>query len=652
MSAKKSVRKRRPASAKKAARPARKPQAKRKRAVTVEALRDYVRGHYETYLEDPNITSVGVGRKIRNGKRSNELAIQFTVRKKVKDTEIEAIGSTKIPDSVTVDGHTVPTDVLEREYRPCYKLRQPETKSARKQRLDVLVPGISVSHPKGSAGTLGLMVYDRRDGSRYMLSNWHVLNTPSGHLGDTVVQPGPYDDDRVDQNGAGVLVRSHLGVAADAAIARIEGRGIDPTVLDLKIVPRRIAEAALGDRVVKSGRTSDVTYGVVRRVHVVTKIDYEGSVGEVAIGGFEIGPDPERLPSDGEVSMGGDSGAAWLIAGKKGGATDIFVGLHFAGEAAGSDDEHAVACYAHAVLEKLEVGLAPAGEKVAEAEAAAVGFDEAFLGVEVALPEMTETVRKDAVVVGHSTVIRHTHFSLTTSKSRRMARFVAWNIDGARLRKYGRTGLQFLFDPRVPEKWQFGDDLYSDNKLDRGHIARRADLVWGAAAEAKRANADSFFFTNITPQHQAFNQSMRHGLWGMLEDALFEDIDVDNLRVSMMGGPIFKDADRAYRGARVPSDFWKVLAYVDAADSQLKAKAYVLTQDNLLDNIEAFELDPFRLYQVSISELEQRTGLRFSSVRAHDQFVTGELTEALSTTGRRRAVREVMSRADLIIPVA
>jgi endonuclease G len=219
-----------------------------------------------------------------------------------------------------------------------------ESKSDRKQRRDPLVPGISVSHPSGTAGTLGLIVFDLKDGTPYILSNWHVLQTPSGQLGDPTVQPGPADDNRITENRAGVLVRSHLGVACDAAIARIEGRALKAAILDLGVIPTKVGHVQLGDRVVKSGRTTEVTYGLVTRVDVVTKISYD-SAGVHPIGGFEIGVDPKRPPANGEVTMGGDSGSAWLIAGKKRGATDILVGLHFAGESASTEREHALAWY-------------------------------------------------------------------------------------------------------------------------------------------------------------------------------------------------------------------------------------------------------------------------------------------------------------------
>lgn len=619
------------------------------RTVTPEQLKEFVRSRAEEFLKDPNITSVGVGYKITDDRTTPNLSIQFTVRQKVDDTRVESeLGSTLIPKMFDVDGVSIPTDVLERDYEPSYEVVEVETKDLRKQRLDVLMPGISVSHPSGSAGTLGLIVFDRADDTPYLLSNWHVLHGPTGTLGDGIVQPGPFDDNRIEQNAAGTLVRSHLGLAGDCAIARIEKRGFNPEVHELGVRPTRVGRPELGDPVVKSGRTTGVTYGVVSRVDVTTKLNYGSPVGEQLIGGFEISPDPDRAAGDDEISRPGDSGSQWLAVGPGGKPTDVVVGVHFAGESQQNPREYALAAYAHAVLEKLEVSLTPASPGRALTESAAVGFDPGFLDVPVDLPTMTDKLLRDAVRVEGSHQVDYVHFSLAMSRSRRMARWVAWNIDGTRLRREGRSGLKFVFDPRIPEEFQVGDEAYSDNKLDRGHIARRADLIWGTEREAEQANRDSFFFTNITPQHQSFNQSSRKGLWGELENALFEEAEIARLRVSVLGGPLLRSKDLEYRGIQVPTDFWKVLAYVDEADGRLRAKAYILTQDDLLNDIEAFDLDPFRLYQVSLAELERKSGLRFGALGDADDFVSGAVPQSLSAQGQKRSVREVSGREDLI----
>lgn len=67
------------------------------------------------------------------------------------------------------------------------------------------------------------------------------------------------------------------------------------------------------------------------------------------------------------------------------------------------------------------------------------------------------------------------------SASRRFCRWVAWNIDGSVLQALPRVHMRFKLDDAYDAKYQVGDELYGKpaNVLDRGHIARRADLVWG-----------------------------------------------------------------------------------------------------------------------------------------------------------------------------
>ncbi len=46
---------------------------------TIEQLRAYVRVHGEALLRDPNVSSVGIGYRVKDGKRTGELCLQFTV---------------------------------------------------------------------------------------------------------------------------------------------------------------------------------------------------------------------------------------------------------------------------------------------------------------------------------------------------------------------------------------------------------------------------------------------------------------------------------------------------------------------------------------------------------------------------------------------
>ncbi|MEU7137146.1 DNA/RNA non-specific endonuclease [Streptomyces sp. NPDC046261] len=596
----------------------------------IASLRQFIRTQGPAFLNDPNVSSIGIGYREKGGRRGKELTLQFTVDKKVQPEALTALGTTALPSSVVVDGVEVPTDVVQRSYQPHVRV-VPEARSPdRKTRLDPIVPGVSVAHVKVSAGTIGCIVFDRKDGTPYVLSNWHVLHGPDGKLGEDVVQPGPHDDNRTARNRLGTLVRSHLGVAGDCAVARIKDRRFEKEISELGVTPEELGEPELGDKVIKSGRTTGVTHGVVRRIDTIVKLDYGGSVGEKAIGCFEIGPDPENMPSDGEISQGGDSGAAWMFKTPRGKPGKILAGLHFGGEGGVDPDEHALACLPSSVFEKLEITLQP---PVPEAAEVLTGYDPDFLGRRIDPPKLNPTVAGDAARLDGSEIIRYTHFSLALSSTRGFAFWVAWNTDGGALKKLSRTGIEFVKDPRIPADFQVGNEVYEGNRLDRGHIARRADLLWGGPTEAQKANVDSFFYTNITPQMDDFNQSSKNGLWGDLEEAVFADVDVDDLKVSVFGGPVFQDDDRLYRGIQIPREFWKVIVFCEGGE--LKSKAFLLTQN--LNQVEALDLDEFRVFQVSLREVEERGHFRFPAVlrKADTLRVPESLAERapLSTLG-------------------
>lgn len=584
-------------------------------ASTMEKLKEFVRARGADYLTDKNISSVGIGYKMKDGKPTKEIAIQFTVNKKAAPEVLESIGTTAIPETIMVDGLVVPTDVIQRTFSASFKIVTESDGGLRKTRINPILPGVSVANKKETAGTIGCIVFDKINGTPYILSNWHVLQGPSGNIGDEIVQPGPHDDNRVHLNSLGKLVRSHLGPAGDCAVATIETRSFKQEVFELGTKVEKIGEPELGDKVIKSGRTTAVTHGIITRVHTMVKIDYGSPVGEQSIGGFEIGPDDNNLPSNGEISQGGDSGSVWLFKTSNGKPAKIMAGLHFAGEGPGDPNEHAIACYPRSVFEKLEITLSPSEQQPVD-EASALGYKANFLGSVVNMPKLSSSKLADAVKLNSSEIIKYTHFSLTQSKSRKFAFWVAWNIDGGSIKKVSRSGISFKRDSRFSE-FQIGDELYAGNRLDRGHIARRADVVWGSLTEAKKANKDSFFFSNIAPQMDDFNQGDLGGVWGRLEDAVFNEVDVDNLRVSVFGGPVFRTDDRVFKSVKIPREFYKVIVYVESGN--LKSKAFLLTQN--LNQLELLDLNEFKTFEATLSEIEQRCGFTFpANLKAADSL--------------------------------
>jgi endonuclease G, mitochondrial len=107
------------------------------------AIQAAVRQVADDYLKDPNITSVGVGHKITDGKRTGELALQFTVGQKLAPEALEAVATRPIPETITANGITFTTDVVEREFRRHPVAVDTNPKPERKRRLDPMMPGVS-----------------------------------------------------------------------------------------------------------------------------------------------------------------------------------------------------------------------------------------------------------------------------------------------------------------------------------------------------------------------------------------------------------------------------------------------------------------------------------------------------------------------------
>jgi endonuclease G len=247
------------------------------------------------------------------------------------------------------------------------------------------------------------------------------------------------------------------------------------------------------------------------------------------------------------------------------------------------------------------------------------GYEPDFLGPVVDLPRLATEQLADAAprLDGRGFVLEYVHFSLVMSQSRRLAYYTAVNIDGRKTKTIKRDNDVWYFDPRIARDHQAGPDLYDRNDLDRGHLVRRNDPVWGRPAAT--ANEDTFHFTNCAPQHKHLNRRT----WLGLEDYILNNADNHDLKVSVFTGPVFRADDMTYRGQyQLPAEFWKVVV-MRKADRQLSATAYLQTQKNLLEDLE-FAYGAYRTYQVPVTRIEAITGLDFGPLRDHDPLGTLE----------------------------
>lgn len=293
-----------------------------------------------TLISKMRVVSVGIGYKYTKGERvGDEMCVVVGVTHKIEPEHIQA--EDLVPQ--TVGG--VLTDVVE-----IGKIKA----LGRTDKVRPAMGGVSIGHPDITAGTFGCVVY--RGGEKLILSNNHVLaNSNDAQIGDPILQPGPYDGGKP-QDQIGNLdnfVRLNFGEEpgtdckitpvvlaflnmfsrifgrrtrltafqvqdapnkVDAALALPTEPGlVDPDILDVG-VPVNVEGAYVGMPLMKSGRTTGFTESEVLQLDVVSNVDYNGPVAMF-----------EGQIMAGDMSQGGDSGSLVLTPDKNA------VGLLFAG---------------------------------------------------------------------------------------------------------------------------------------------------------------------------------------------------------------------------------------------------------------------------------------------------------------------------------
>jgi endonuclease G len=279
-----------------------------------------------------------------------------------------------------------------------------------------------------------------------------------------------------------------------------------------------------------------------------------------------------------------------------------------------------------------------------------MGYETDFLGGELPMPVPAGGGGPDPIVLLDTVLLDYVHFSVRLDQLRRLARVTGVNLDGANLVERERSGDRWRLDARIPADWQAGPEVYADNPLDRGHLVRRRDPVWGDPAVAARAESDTFHYPNAAPQASGFNQSKE--LWLGLEDHVLAFGETERLRLSVFTAPVLGADDPPYRGIRLPRRFFKVVAW--RRGERLAAAGFVLDQSALIESLVEREtagpegagpgvlpeLGGFRTFQAPIAEIGEIAGLAMPQLVAADR-----MPRALAAAGWR----ELAGPEDLLL---
>jgi endonuclease G len=181
-------------------------------------------------------------------------------------------------------------------------------------------------------------------------------------------------------------------------------------------------------------------------------------------------------------------------------------------------------------------------------------------------------------------------------------------------------------------------------QIDRGHLVRRLDPVWGPQDVADRAGQDTFHYTNAAPQEHIYNSET----WGNLEDFVLARADARDHKATVITGPILRPDDDFYgeglKGGpwQIPWSFWKIAVF-KRLDGTASVTGFIIEQSPTLAPLfEATRYNPYsieeaRVFQRPIRLIEELTGLDFGKLRTMDRMGSVETTAPASARQIRGA---------------
>ena len=208
-------------------------------------------------------------------------------------------------------------------------------------------------------------------------------------------------------------------------------------------------------------------------------------------------------------------------------------------------------------------------------------------------------------------------YAYTVSYNNRMKNpnWVAWELTRKETTGKEERTNKFVPDPDLKEPRVKTSD-YTGTGYDRGHMAPAADMKW-----SQRAMEESFYMSNICPQHKNLNR----GDWNDLEDACRAWAKKYGT-VYIACGPIYNHSNPKRIGKNkvaVPDRFFKVVLIYNRKDPM--AFGFVFQNIARSQSLEK--------YQTTVDDIEHMTGYDFfSKLPDHiEDYIEAEIRALPST---------------------
>lgn len=188
-------------------------------------------------------------------------------------------------------------------------------------------------------------------------------------------------------------------------------------------------------------------------------------------------------------------------------------------------------------------------------------------------------------------LIEHVGYTVSYNPQWRIPNWAAYLLTAEEVQGNEERSNNFRPDPLVKSNPVVTQD-YSKSGYDRGHMAPAADMKW-----SEQAMRESFYMTNICPQHHSNNA----GDWKDLEEFV-RDLAVQYDSIYVVCGPLVDDVHRTIGKERkivVPGAFYKALM----RRTSHGWTAIAFRMPNAPGN------QPLMTYMLPVDSIEQEAGL-------------------------------------------
>ncbi len=199
-------------------------------------------------------------------------------------------------------------------------------------------------------------------------------------------------------------------------------------------------------------------------------------------------------------------------------------------------------------------------------------------------------------------IVFHKYYTLSYVEKYELAEWTAYMLNKDLLIKPNVDRFQnFIPDYNVSTRSSFYSD-YANSGYIRGHLVPAGDMAFDTVAMR-----ESFYMSNITPQHRAFN----NGIWKELEENI-RDWTYKSETLYIITGPVLTNPITTIgieNRVTVPSAFYKVI--MDYSSPEKKGIAFIIPNELSVRRLEQ--------YMCTIDDVERETGLDFFNEMINDE---------------------------------